>query len=91
MRGVIFLALGIVGFRRIQVGRAFSTSLSAFRRFFCGLSPPGLGGPAQSLFFGALAVEFEEAGEDFVAKVVGPAEAPGLAPAAGWEFLVAGC
>ncbi len=29
------------------------------------------------LLFGALAVEFQEAGEDFVAEVVGPAVAPG--------------
>jgi hypothetical protein len=47
------------------------------------------GGAAEPLFLGALAVELEEAGEDFVAEVVGPAAAPGLAPAAGCELLVA--
>jgi len=48
-------------------------------------------GTAQAPLLGTLAVEFQEAGEDLVAEIVGPAVAPGLAPAAGWEFLVAGC
>ena len=39
----------------------------------------GFGGnPAQPLLFSPLAVEFEEAGDDFIAEVVGPAVAPGL-------------
>src|SRR6202040_4290155 len=48
------------------------------------------GQAAESLFLGALAVEFEEPGEDFVAEVVGPAVAPGLlaATAASGLFVV---
>ena len=45
--------------------------------------------PREALLLGALAVQFEEAGEDLVAEVVGPAVAPGLlAAAAAAGFLV---
>ena len=44
-------------------------------------------GAGEAFCFGVLAVEFEEAGEDFVAEIVGPAVAPGFFAAAGGVVL----
>jgi hypothetical protein len=72
--------------------RILSSSLTPRRRFLSDLDTTGFrGGPVQALFLGPLAIEFQEAGENLVAEVVGPAVAPWLLAAAGWEFLVAGC
>ena len=52
------------------------------RPSFLGARSTLLGSGAEWCSCSALAVEFQEAGEDFVAEVVGPAVAPGLLAAA---------
>src|SRR5579863_933047 len=59
--------------RRIRFGLCFA---SVFR--FAGRLGRLRGNTGQPFLFGAFFVEGEEAGEDFVAEVVGPAVAPGF-------------